>query len=386
MTQNKNTNFCNMNKKTIRNRSYQHYILFISLLLSIYCFSLIAGEEDYYRILGVDKKATEKELKKAWRRVSLELHPDKNKAEDAAEKFAEASIAYDVLSDPEKREIYDNYGHEGIKKHEQGQGQGGGGMDPFSSMFEAFGFGGFGRRRGNEERRSDSVVIPLSLTLKQLYLGEMVDFTYVRQVMCLNHKECMSKCPDCHGPGVRIKQQQLAPGFVQQVQQRDDKCVARGKCWKPRCKACPNGQTEPEKIELNLEIQPGMYDEEQITFEQVADEVVGATAGDLVFVIRQVQHHQFVRRGDDLYVNMRVDLKRALIGFDTTITHLDGREVIIHKPDVTYPGEIQVVKREGMPRRRRRGAFGDLIITWEIEFPDSLNQSQKDYIEKALNF
>ena len=114
---------------------------------------------------------------------------------------------------------------------------GGGGGDPFASMFEQFGFRGFGNQQRNErERKTPDVEMPLRMTLKQLYLGEVLELEYVRETMCLNWKECTKKSQDCQGPGIKVKTQQLAPGFVQQVQVRDDKCTGRGQMWRKDCK------------------------------------------------------------------------------------------------------------------------------------------------------
>ena len=267
--------------------------------------------KDYYKILGIKRSATVKEIKKAYRMKSLEHHPDKG---GDAETFAEIARAYEVLSDEETKEIYDMHGEEGLKQHEQGGGGGGG--DPFEDIFSQFGFnfgGGGGRRRRDEEQQTPSVDLPLYLSMEQLYKGETIEVEYIREVLCLNWKECMKPAQECQGPGVRVKMQQLAPGFVQQVQQRDDRCVARGKMWRPGCKECPQGQTQTEKIDLTLDITKGMRPGERITFEGVADEKPGYSAGDLNFVIFESENDLFHRDGDQLYKTMEIPLVDALV-------------------------------------------------------------------------
>ena len=266
--------------------------------------------KDYYKILGIKRSATVKEIKKAYRMKSLEHHPDKG---GDAETFAEIARAYEVLSDEETKEIYDMHGEEGLKQHEQGGGGGGG--DPFEDIFSQFGFnfGGGGRRRRDEEQQTPSVDLPLYMSMEQLYKGETIEVEYVREVLCLNWKECMKPAQECQGPGVRVKMQQLAPGFVQQVQQRDDRCVARGKMWRPNCKECPQGQTQTEKIDLTLDISKGMRPGERITFEGVADEKPGYSAGDLNFVIFESENDLFHRDGDQLYKTMEIPLVDALV-------------------------------------------------------------------------
>lgn len=272
----------------------------------------VAHAEDFYKLLGISRSATAKEIKKAYRQKSLEFHPDKNKAEGAAEKFAEINRAYEVLTDEEKRNIYDKYGEQGLKDHEQRGGGGGGG---FHGGFEDF-FGGFnfgGRQRRDQEQRTPSVDIPLELTLEQLYKGDIFEVQYVRQVLCLKWEMCMKPAPDCQGPGVRVRRQQLAPGFVQQVQQHDDRCVARGKMWLSNCSDCPR-KTEPEKIELTIDLNKGMRPNERITFEGVTDEKPGYLPGDLNFVVFEKPHDQYHRDGDHLYTTMEIPLVDALVG------------------------------------------------------------------------
>jgi DnaJ-related protein SCJ1 len=184
--------------------------VFLSILISV-----LAGS-DYYKILDVSRKATAADIKKAYRKLSLKYHPDKNPSEEAATKFAEIANAYDVLSDPDKRKTYDQGGEEAVKQQEQRANQPA--ADPFS-IFEAFGFGGMGGRRGREEEpRTPNLNMPLRVSLKQLYLGDLLDVSYVRQVLCTEHTKCSKNCPECQGAGVKMQTHQLAPGFVQQVQ------------------------------------------------------------------------------------------------------------------------------------------------------------------------
>lgn len=356
-------------------------VLFSILLVCIVYYA--SAGKDYYKILGVSKAATAAELKKAYRKLSLKYHPDKNPAPDASEKFAELSVAYDVLSDPEKREAYNRGGEDAVKMQEQRENTPA--SDPFS-IFEHFGFGGFGGgggRRQQEEQRTPNVEIPVRVSLRQLYVGEVLDVEYVRQVVCVEANTCQKQNKDCQGPGIKVRMQQLAPGFVQQVQVSDPSCVARGKSWKSPCKACPNGMTEQEEISLTVDIQAGMKDGDTIKFDQVADEAVGHIPGDLIFTIVQATHSLFRRQGDDLHMGFTISLLESLVGFSKTIEHLDGHKVDIIKNDVTYCSQIIVIKNEGMPKRGSRNK-GDLYVTLSIIFPHEFNDRQKGLIRQAL--
>ena len=201
---------------------------------------------------------------------------------------------------------------------------------------------------------------------------------YVRHVVCLQSAECQKSCPDCQGAGVRLKQQQLAPGFVQQVQVRDDQCVAHGKCWRANCRACPDGKTSKEPLDLTVDVEAGMRDGDVIVFENAADEKIGTTAGDLVFKIQTIPNARFTRVGDHLYMGRTISLLDALVGFSFSVVHLDGREVKVTKDDVTACGDVFKVAGEGMPiRGRGKGARGDLLITFDVDFPSALSDEQK---------
>lgn len=358
-------------------------INYIRTLIQLCAIISITSASDFYKLLGISRSATSKEIKKAYRQKSLEFHPDKNKEEGAAEKFAEIARAYEVLSDDTTKEIYDRHGEDGLKQHEE-RGGGGGGFDPFEDMFSQFGFGGRGNRgRDDGVQRTESVSVPLRLDLAQLYKGEMLEVQYVREVLCQNWEECMKKDPECSGPGVKIARQQLAPGFVQQVQVNDPKCVARGKSWRSNCRACPNGKTETEKIELTIDVTKGQRNGERITFEGVTDEKPGYTAGDLHFTIEEIPHPEFTRNGDRLYTNKEIPLVDALTGFSIGLTHVDGQKFTVDVDGVTECDHVIRVPGKGMPRRNGRG-YGDLYITFEVEFPESLTDEQKTNIRKIL--
>lgn len=356
----------------------------LQFLLALFAIStnIIQAAQDFYKILGLKRSATPKEIKKAYRSKSLQFHPDKNKEEGAADKFAEIAYAYEVLTDEEKKSIYDRHGEEGLKQQEQRQGQGGG-HGGFDDIFSHFGFGGGGGRGRQREQSTPNVDIPLRVTMKQLYLGDIIEVEYIRQTLCVNWQECMKNNQECQGPGIKVRMQQIAPGFVQQVQQRDERCVAQGKMWRPNCRECPNGQTSPEKIELTIDVAKGMYEGDPVTFEGVADEKPGMSSGDLNFIIMQQPDDHFHREHDHLYVTMEIPLVDALTGFSHEFTHLDGHKFSVNVDGVTECDHVMRVSGKGMPRRTGRG-FGDLYITFDVDFPDSLTDDQKAGIRKIL--
>lgn len=198
--------------------------------------------------------------------------------------------------------------------------------------------------------------------------------------------ECEKNCPECAGPGVAIQTHKIAPGFVQQMQMRDDRCIARGKCWNKRCSACPNGPTETDTTTLQIELQKGMRDGESLMFEEVADEALGHKPGDLILTIETLPHPDLTRRADDLLLDMDITLLEALVGFETAYTHLDGHSVPIVRTGITSTGGTMVLQNEGMPRRVVRGqsTHGSLTIKFNVVFPKALTDKQRTDIEAIL--
>ncbi|CEM28628.1 unnamed protein product [Vitrella brassicaformis CCMP3155] len=355
----------------------------VSLLLPLIVLlsaTLSQCGRDFYKILGVKKESSASEIKKAYRKLSMKYHPDKNPEKEASKKFAEIAEAYEILSDDEKRSIYDNHGEEGLKQQHQESH-----MDPFD-IFSAFGFGGGRRRKGRgEKEKTPNLDMKLRVTLEQLYFGELFHVTYRRQVLCVNVDECTVDRRDCQGAGLRVVTQQMGPGFIVQNQMQDDSCVGPGKAWKKKCKACPKGQTEEEPVLLTAYVEAGMTSGDTITFEGVADHKVGYEPGDLNFVVTETQHDRFVRRGNDLLTTVEIPLLDALVGFETQFRHLDGKDFPLKKDDVTDHGETMTVKGKGMPvRGGKEGSFGDLLITFHIKFPDKLTKKQKELVREAF--
>lgn len=353
---------------------------FYFFVFSFVCFIfLISAERDFYKILNVKRTATSAEIKRAYRKLSLKYHPDKNSAPDAAQKFAEIAAAYDVLSDEEKRKAYNAGGEEAVKQQEQRANTPH--ADPFD-LFQHFGFGGGFRNK--EEPRTPNVEVPIRLTLEQLYNGDTLEIEYTRQIICLESKQCEKKNNECSGPGIKIRMQQLAPGFVQQVQINDPTCVAKGKSWKPNCKACPNGMTEEEEILLTVEINRGMENNNIIKYNDIGDEQIGFLSGDLIVKIVELPHEQLIREQNNLKLNLSITLEEALLGFSKNFKHLDGHNVVISSNKISPHGTILHIKGEGMPILNTKN-FGDLYVTLLVQFPSELNEKQKKLIQD-VNF
>lgn len=347
-------------------------------------------ETAYYEILGVPPTATEIDLKKAYRKLALKYHPDKNPGAEAEEKFKQISQAYEVLSDPKKREIYDRGGEEAIKG-----GGSGSGFDFHSPMdiFDMF-FGGGGQRRQAGPRRGKDVVHQLKVSLEDMYNGTTRKLALQKNVICSKcegrggKEGAVLKCNNCRGTGMQVRIQQLGPGMVQQIQSMCHECRGEGEVIDPklRCKTCNGAKIIKERKILEVHIDKGMKDGQQIRFSGEGDQEPGLEPGDIVIVLDEKEHPQFRRRGTDLITQKDLNLVEALCGFQKTIKTLDNRQLVI----TCLPGEVipdkavKCVMGEGMPVYRDPFEKGRLIIQFNVKFPEKIDPSKIALLESCL--
>jgi len=346
-----------------------------------------------YDTLGVDPGADPNTIKKAYRKMALKYHPDKNPGEEAEKKFKEISAAYEVLSDEEKRQAYDRFGLEGLKEGRGGPG-GFGGDDLFSMFFGGGSpFGGGGGHRG--PRRGQDIGHELRVTLEDLYNGKTKKMAIQRQVIC---KRCDGKggqgsavkCSACRGSGVQVRIQRMGP-MVQQIQSQCRECGGEGEAWasKDRCGDCKGRKVSREKEVLEVHIDKGMTNGHKIPFRGYADEEPGIEPGDVVFVLREAEHDVFTRKGNELLMKMKISLSEALTGFSRKVKTLDNREIAITMTPggfVQHEG-VKVAMGEGMPIYRNPFEKGNLIVQFEVEYPSPewfSIQENRDAIEKLL--
>ncbi|ESN90299.1 hypothetical protein HELRODRAFT_185206 [Helobdella robusta] len=338
---------------------------------------------DLYSILGVSKSASNGEIKKAYHKLAKENHPDKNPK--AGEKFKEISFAYEVLSNPEKREIYNRHGIQGLKEKSGRDGAFPG--DIFEGFFGGFGglfgdpFGFGGVRGGSRRQRGEDTLHPLKVTLEDLYNGKTTKLNLNKQVLCskcdgLGGKPGATQaCRGCNGRGMKITMRQLAPGMVQQMQTVCPDCHGEGEVIheKDKCKACQGRKVIKENKILEVHIDKGMKDGQKIMFRGEGDQSPGVEPGDIIVVLQQKEHEFFVRQGINLICQHTIGITEALCGFSFTIKHLDGRDLVISNPagDVISPGNMRRVLSEGMPLHKNPFERGDLIVKFNIEFPSN---------------
>ncbi|XP_017266141.1 dnaJ homolog subfamily A member 1 [Kryptolebias marmoratus] len=331
-------------------------------------------ETGFYDTLGVKPSATPEELKKAYRKLALKYHPDKNPAE--GEKFKQISQAYEVLSDAKKRELYDRGGEKAIKEGGTGGSGGGGGFASPMDIFDLF-FGGGSRM--HRERKGKNIVHQITVTLEDLYNGATRKLAVQKNCICDkcegrgSRKGALQVCMSCHGTGMQVRMHQLLPGMVQQVSTVCHVCQGQGQRinQKDRCKTCGGRKMLRQKKILEVHVDKGMKDGQKIVFHGEGDQEPGLEPGDIIIVLDQQEHPFFTRRGQDLLMSMELQLVEALCGFKKPVQTLDNRTLLVtsHPGELIKPGDTKCVLNEGMPTYRRPFEKGRLIIHFSVVFP-----------------
>jgi molecular chaperone DnaJ len=357
--------------------------------------------QDFYEILGVSRDASEDDIKEAYREKAREYHPDVSDDPDAEEKFKQAKKAKEVLTDEEKRQMYDQMGHERFEQAEKRGGAGGGGRggmggDPFGGgaggfdmqdIFDQF-FGGGGRGgRGSRRRQGQDLQTRLEIDLEEAYDGATKQLNVTRPEAC---DDCdgaghppgadSQTCPECNGQGQTTQVQQTPMGRVQQTT-TCRRCDGEGTLYDETCSTCRGNGVVQNDASLEVEIPAGIADGQTLRMEREgAPGEHGGPNGDLLIEVRVRDHPEFERDGDDLQHQQAISFPQAVFGDTITVPTLDG-EVEVDVPDGTQSGEVFRLEGKGMPRLRRRGR-GDLYVQVQVVTPDSLNAEQKEALEQ----
>lgn len=341
----------------------------------------MSDKRDYYEILGVSREADASELKRAYRKLALELHPDRNPGNAEAEaRFKEASEAYQVLCDPEKRALYDRYGHEALR----GGGMGGG-FSNVSDIFSAFGdifgdmFGGFGGGGGSS--RGADVETQVELTLAEVASGANKELNIRRRAPC---GDChgsgaapgstRERCPQCRGRGQVVHSQ----GFLM-ISTTCPMCRGEGEVVRTPCQKCRGSGLEVAEEKLQVSIPPGVEDGTTLRLSGRGESSVrGGRSGNLYVVVRVKADPRFERDGADLHMEVPISFPQAALGSEVKLTALDG-EISAEVEAGTQPGDTLVVRGRGLPRLQQRGT-GDLIVHWKVVVPTSLTREQEEHL------
>lgn len=368
-------------------------MLFISLVLLL---PLLVVAQDYYSILGLGRDASDKEVKSAYRQLSKKYHPDKNPGDDEAHhKFIEVGEAYEVLSDPEKRKIFDQYGADALKNGGAGGGGGdghgnggfGGFHDPFDIFEQMFNRGGGGGGFGQAHRpKGPSLRVRQELSLKDYYLGTHVEFELLLNDIC-DHCEgsgsedgTVDQCPDCGGHGVVV--QIIRMGIMtQKIQQPCGRCGGQGRIIKNHCKVCGGHKVVKKPKSFRVEVPAGAprnYVEQK---HQEADQGADMEAGDIFveFEENSKDNMGYRRRGHNLFRTEVLSAREALAGdWRREIEFFDNnKKLVLERPKgrIVHHGEVEQVQRFGMPRGGK--SYGDLFVEYVVVMPTEFKKTNK---------
>lgn len=347
------------------------------------------SKKDFYDVLGVDSSADDKEIKKAYRRLAMKYHPDRNPDDAEAEaKFKEATEAYEILSDSQKKAAYDQYGHAGVDPNSAGGGGFSGGSGNFSDIFgdvfgDIFGGGGGGSRGGQRSSRGADLRYNLELDLEDAVRGKSVKIRVPTQVSC---KSCGGSgaakgskpetCSTCHGQG-QVRMQQ---GFFS-VQQTCPTCRGRGQIIKDPCAACYGTGIQEENKTLSVKVPAGVDTGDRIRLSGEGEEgAMGGPSGDLYVQVSVKEHPIFVRDANNLYCDVPISVVDAALGGELEVPTLDGR-VKLKIPPETQSGKMFRLRGKGVAPVRG-GATGDLMCRVNVETPVNLTKKQKDLLKQ----
>ena len=364
------------------------------------------AKRDYYEVLGVDKKASAAEIKKAYRKLAIKYHPDKNPgSKEAEEKFKEAAEAYSVLSDEQKRQQYDQFGFDGPSGFGGSGGFGGAGgfnMDDIFSMFGDFfgghsggGFGGGfgsgfgGGSRSRQQFRGADLRLKVRLSLKEISTGVTKKFKVRKDVPCTHCNgtgaEAGSKpetCQTCHGSGVVIRSRQSMFGMMQ-TQSACPTCDGEGTVIKHKCKYCNgNGVVQGEEV-VEVNIPAGVQDGMVLTVSGKGNAGKhNGTNGDIQVFITEEQDNTFVRDGNDLIYNLLLDFPTAALGGEVLIPTVEGGKAKVTIPAGTQPGTMMRLRGKGLPAVSGYGyGTGDILVNISIYVPKELSKDERKAIE-----
>lgn len=367
----------------------------------------MAEKRDYYEVLGVGKSATADEIKKAYRKLAIKYHPDKNPGDKAAEeKFKEAAEAYDVLSDADKRAKYDQFGHSMGSQGFGGDASGfysGGGMsmeDIFAQFGDIFGgFGGFGgsgfggatggrSRARQRQRRGSDLRIRVKLTLEEIATGVTKTLRIPTYMPCEHCKGTGAKdgvafatCHTCHGTG-QVNRVQQTPFGAMQSQSVCPTCEGEGKTITETCQYCHGQGVERKDQEVTFTIPAGVSDGATLTLRGSGNAPVhGGVRGDLLVVVEEVKHPQLIRDGQDLIYNLMLDLPTAALGGSAEVPTISGRARLKIAPG-TQPGKVLRLRGKGLPANPDgSGGQGDLLVNVMTYIPEHLDDTARQAFE-----
>lgn len=350
----------------------------------------MAEKADYYQVLGVERNASNDDIRRAYRRLAMKYHPDRNRGDKEAEtKFKQAAEAYEVLSDPQRRQRYDRYGHEGLRGiggHDFSRMDVGDIFSMFEDIFGDFGFGGGRRGRGGSRaHRGYDLQTEVTLELEEVLRGAEKEIEFTRQDNCDTCAGTGAKpgsrpetCRTCGGQG---QVAQSGFGGMFRMVTTCPSCGGAGQVLRDRCPTCGGQGRRPRHRVLTVKIPPGIHEGQAVRVPGEGEPGShGGPRGDLHVAVRIAEHKLFARDRDDLILQMPLSFTQAALGAQVQVPTLDGPHTLTIKPGSQHGQTIRIPER-GLPNLRT-GQRGDLIVVLEIEIPKKLSKKQEQLLRE----
>ncbi|MGQ9848314.1 MAG: molecular chaperone DnaJ [Bacteroidales bacterium] len=356
-------------------------------------------KRDYYEILGVSRNATKEEIKKAYRKKALQYHPDRNPGDkEAEEKFKEAAEAYDVLSDDEKRRRYDQFGHAGVGSSAASEGGGFGGFDiedifsRFGDIFSDFGFGsfgGFGRTSSHKKvNKGTNLRIKVKLTLPEIATGVEKKIKVRKLIECnachgtgAKDSSSYKECPTCHGTGYVTRVTRTILGQMQSTSPCPT-CNGEGRIITNKCSKCGGEGVVHDEEVINIHIPAGVADGMQLSMSGKGNAARhGGVPGDLIILIEEEKHPEFIREDNNLIYNLIVSIPQAILGDTVEIPTIEGTKIKVKIDPGTTSGKLLRIRGKGLPELQGYGR-GDLIIRIIVFIPTNISKEERKLLEK----
>jgi len=331
------------------------------------------AKRDYYEVLGVSKTASEKEIKKAYRTIAKENHPDVKPDDKAAEEvFREAAEAYETLSDKDKKNNYDRFGHQGAQRVK-------GRQDMEDMMREMFG------NQRQQVRKGESLRLNLKMSLEEMFSGAKKTLKYAKQVVC---KPCNGKgghnvkgCGVCKGSGMMFRNIRMGNQMFQE-QSTCQSCRGTGEMISDICKNCKGAKTISKTNTLEVDIPSGVMDGMQIISEGGGHETPNGHNGDVMVVLTQLSHNTFIRSGNDLKVNLKLSYTQLVLGDKIEIETIEGGKIRATIPPYSNVDDNLRIPNKGMNILHSNGQRGDMIIILSVSVPTEVSDEEKELLEK----
>jgi len=357
------------------------------------------SSKNYYEILGVEKNADESEIKKGYRKMAVKWHPDKNpdNKDEAEAKFKEINEAYEVLSDPQKKSLYDKYGIDGLRDNGMGEGSPFHTSNPediFKMFFgdqSPFGSMGGGIHSRNNISKNEAKTVNIPITIKDCYNGSKKKITLKIKQLC---EECngyggqnLLQCSDCNGIGIKIIDRMIGPGMIQRSQGVCNTCSGNKKVAKNPCRGCSSTGTKIVEKQFLLVIDSGTEDNDKKIFENMGDQSLNSIAGDVIFILKEEECKKFKRIGNHLIYNHGVMICNAIIGTSISFEDINGKNISYKINSVIKDNSYTVIKNKGMPIKNSDGKYGDLYVVYNIRYPTkTFTQTEKEQLKKILPY